>query len=422
MSTVNTTSSVHPCYSKEAAKKYSRLHLPVAPGCNIQCGYCSRKTDCPNESRPGVSSKVLNPEQAEFYAMNMLALDPSISIIGIAGPGDAFNDPERTIETLTRIHRRNEKIQFCVSTNGLNLYPYVDSLAELGLTHLTVTVNAVDPVIGAEIYRWIRYEKRRYLGMEGAALLLERQKEGIIRAVTKGITLKVNTVYLPGINDFHIQEVAETVKDWGADTQNIIPFLPVEDSAFEALPPPDHAQVVRMRMALDPVIHQMTHCGRCRADAAGKIGAKNSDEADRILSEASSYKEIRKPATRRYAAASKEGILVNCHLGEASAFHVFRMTGNGLVFEQERPAPASGEGRWQQLCALLKDCDALFVSGAGPSPAKVFQNEGCELHICEGLIEEIIETYEDSGNLAAYRPCDQFACGSGCGGSGTGCA
>ncbi len=43
----------HPCYSKEA-HQYARMHLPVAPACNIQCNYCNRKYDCSNESRPGV--------------------------------------------------------------------------------------------------------------------------------------------------------------------------------------------------------------------------------------------------------------------------------------------------------------------------------------------------------------------------------
>ncbi|MGE5894530.1 MAG: nitrogenase cofactor biosynthesis protein NifB, partial [bacterium] len=49
----------HPCFSKEAHFKFGRIHLPVAPACNIQCRYCIRKFDCANESRPGVTSTVL---------------------------------------------------------------------------------------------------------------------------------------------------------------------------------------------------------------------------------------------------------------------------------------------------------------------------------------------------------------------------
>src|SRR3990172_4236049 len=54
----------HPCYSVEAHHHYARMHLAVAPKCNIQCNYCSRRYDCINESRPGVTSNVLTPEEA----------------------------------------------------------------------------------------------------------------------------------------------------------------------------------------------------------------------------------------------------------------------------------------------------------------------------------------------------------------------
>ncbi|HDL15175.1 MAG TPA: hypothetical protein ENH28_03335, partial [Euryarchaeota archaeon] len=48
----------HPCYSKEAHSKFGRIHVPVAPKCNVQCNYCVRKYDCANENRPGVTTRV----------------------------------------------------------------------------------------------------------------------------------------------------------------------------------------------------------------------------------------------------------------------------------------------------------------------------------------------------------------------------
>ena len=53
----------HPCYSEEAHHYFARMHVAVAPACNIQCNYCNRKYDCANESRPGVVSERLTPEQ-----------------------------------------------------------------------------------------------------------------------------------------------------------------------------------------------------------------------------------------------------------------------------------------------------------------------------------------------------------------------
>jgi nitrogen fixation protein NifB len=52
--------SEHPCFGGDHGKA-GRIHLPVAPGCNIKCGFCERRFDCANESRPGVTSRVLTP-------------------------------------------------------------------------------------------------------------------------------------------------------------------------------------------------------------------------------------------------------------------------------------------------------------------------------------------------------------------------
>ena len=78
----------HPCYSEEAHHHYARMHVAVAPACNIQCNYCNRKYDCANESRPGVVSEKLTPEQAVKKALAVAATIPQMTVLGIAGPGD----------------------------------------------------------------------------------------------------------------------------------------------------------------------------------------------------------------------------------------------------------------------------------------------------------------------------------------------
>ena len=90
----------HPCFNDAARHRFARIHLPVAPRCNIQCNFCNRKYDCINESRPGVTSSVLTPQQALAYLNNVVAKRPEITVVGIAGPGDPFANPVETMETL----------------------------------------------------------------------------------------------------------------------------------------------------------------------------------------------------------------------------------------------------------------------------------------------------------------------------------
>ena len=79
---------VHPCFDASAKNMHARVHLPVAPKCNIQCNYCNRKYDCVSESRPGVTSAVVTPFQAVEYLKELSNYLENISVVGIAGPGD----------------------------------------------------------------------------------------------------------------------------------------------------------------------------------------------------------------------------------------------------------------------------------------------------------------------------------------------
>ena len=171
----------HPCYSEEAHHHFARMHVAVAPACNIQCHYCNRKYDCANESRPGVVSERLSPDDAIRKVLAVAAEMPELSVVGIAGPGDALANAAATYATLEGIRRAAPDLTLCLSTNGLALPEHVDRLAALGVRHVTVTVNMIDPEVGERIYPWIVRDGRKVLGREASRILSERQLEGIAR-------------------------------------------------------------------------------------------------------------------------------------------------------------------------------------------------------------------------------------------------
>ncbi|MFW5693191.1 MAG: hypothetical protein ACOCWL_03150, partial [Thermoguttaceae bacterium] len=65
--------SRHPCFHADGRRRFGRIHLPVAPKCNLQCNFCDRRFDCVNESRPGVTSVILSPPQALAYLEQAVA-------------------------------------------------------------------------------------------------------------------------------------------------------------------------------------------------------------------------------------------------------------------------------------------------------------------------------------------------------------
>ncbi|TDQ71147.1 nitrogen fixation protein NifB [Methanimicrococcus blatticola] len=267
--------SEHPCYSPEAQHKFGRLHLAVAPSCNIQCNYCDRKFDCVNESRPGVTSEVLSPQEALERTTRILEQNPYISVIGIAGPGDPLDNDE-TFETFRLIREKFPEITLCISTNGLLLPDRFDELLESNVETLTVTMNAFDPEIQKEIISMVYYGGKKYEGREAAELLIQKQLEGIEKAVEAGMTVKINTVLIPGINDKHIVDLAKKMNELGVYIMNVMPLI--NQAAFADIVPPTDQERKVIQDACAPYVKQMRHCRQCRSDAYGLIGKDLSVE------------------------------------------------------------------------------------------------------------------------------------------------
>lgn len=261
----------HPCYSEQAHRKFGRVHLPVAPACNIQCNYCVRKYACPNENRPGVTVDVISPEQAIQTIHRALEIEPRIRVIGIAGPGDALANDE-TIATLEQARDIFPSMARCMSTNGLMLPDRIEALHRARVTALTVTVNAVDAAIGEQIYRAVRYKGKTYRGREAFELLNQKQLEGIKLAAECGMIVKVNSILMPGINDHHLGDVARAARERGAYIMNIMPLIAVPGSQFAHMSPPSVDMLERVRAECQTIINQFRSCTQCRADAIGVPG------------------------------------------------------------------------------------------------------------------------------------------------------
>lgn len=268
----------HPCYSFEAHHKYARMHLPVAPLCNIGCNYCNRKYDCLHESRPGVTSGILTPEAARQKYIRVKEKIENLSVAGIAGPGDALANWENTRKTIELIKQCDPEVIFCLSTNGLMLPGYAREIVDLGVNHVTVTVNCLDPGIGQRIYRFVKYNGRRYEGAYGAKLLINNQLAGIECLARLGVMVKVNIVMINGVNDRHIPDVVKKVKELGAFITNIMPLIPAPGSVFEDFPRTGPKDLSKMRNICRADLQQMYHCKQCRADAIGLLGDDRSSE------------------------------------------------------------------------------------------------------------------------------------------------
>ncbi|MGJ5633869.1 nitrogenase cofactor biosynthesis protein NifB [Nostoc sp. CALU 1950] len=426
----------HPCYSEDAHHHYARMHVAVAPACNIQCNYCNRKYDCANESRPGVVSELLTPEQAAHKALVIGGKIPQMTVVGIAGPGDPLANPEKTFRTFELIAEQAPDIKLCLSTNGLMLPDYIDRIKQLNIDHVTITINMVDPEIGAKIYPWVHYRRKRYRGIEGARILHERQMEGLQALKDADILCKVNSVMIPGINDHHLVEVNRVIREKGAFLHNIMPLIsaPEHGTHFgltgQRGPTPKELKEVQDNCSGN--MKMMRHCRQCRADAVGLLGEDRSQEfsKEKFLEMAPEYdmeqratvhegiekfkeelkvakdkalagKKIANSPKVLVAVATKGGGLVNQHFGHAKEFQIYEVGGDEVRFVGHRKIDQycqggySEEASFEHIMKAIADCKAVLVSKIGNCPQEKLQEAGIKTVEAYDVIEKVaLEFYE----------------------------
>jgi len=258
--------SKHPCFSEEAHVRVGRVHLPIAPRCNIHCNFCERNVCAALAIRhPGWTSKLLSVTEAVDLVRSIMRSRQAVNtfVVGVAGPGDPLAN-EETFEAISQIHNEYPHLLKCVSTNGLLLEDRLQRVIDIGIRALTVTINAADSRIGKSIYSWVRYRGIAYRGEEAASLLLAKQFNGIRQAVDAGLTIKVNTVLIPGINDSSMPELARRIKEAGGAIMNIMPLVP--SGKMRDLPSPTCDELRRARLECERIIPQFHLCQQCRAD------------------------------------------------------------------------------------------------------------------------------------------------------------
>ncbi|TYQ16490.1 UNVERIFIED_CONTAM: nitrogenase molybdenum-iron protein NifN [Acetivibrio alkalicellulosi] len=389
----------HPCFSGGACK-IARMHIPVAPSCNIKCNYCNRKYDCMNESRPGVTSEVLTPEGARDKFLEVRKKLGNLKVIGVAGPGDALANFENTMKSIELIQKEDSEVIFCLSTNGLMLPYYADRIIKAGITHVTVTINAVDPAIGAKIYKEVIFEGEKFTGEKGAEILIRNQLSGLSYLAAKGIVCKVNVVMIKGINEDHIEEVIKKVKELGAFISNIMPLIPAKGSNFENMPQTSNKELQEMRKKCEAYLKQMYHCKQCRADAIGVLGNDISSQFSKGgCSEVKENKEICKDKEYTFALATDSGTMVDRHFGHVEEFHIYKVINCQSRFIEKRKIEKYCNGasecedeksKIDRIIETISDCDAVLALRIGYNPQKILESKGIKVIQTCGSISEAI--------------------------------
>ncbi|MBU1229915.1 MAG: radical SAM protein [Proteobacteria bacterium] len=374
----------HPCFAADARASAGRIHLPVAAKHTIRRRF----------GEPETPGRALSPKDVVQWLDRVLAEGTSIAMVGVSGPGEPLAEPGPTFEALRAVREKHPELALTLATNGLSAAQHAAGLAELGLSHVTVLVDAVDPLIVEQLYAWIRPGTRTLPLPEAARLLVDEQARTIRAFREAGHFVKVNMTVIAGINEEHVADVASVVATLGADMLALVPFHPAccDPAAPKA---PDAARMEELRREAKRYIAIMPAFDSCGQSIVGlERGGLDLSPADAALP---------RPLGARInvAVASANGLDVDLHLGQAIRFLIFGPRESdglpSLLGSREAPEPGGGDTRWEALAESLPDCFAILAASAGAHPRELLAAHGLTVLTGEAQIQGAVDALFGGG-------------------------
>jgi GTP 3',8-cyclase len=184
------------------------LRISVTDRCNYKCVYC----------RTGnVGAQFPELPLADYLRMARLFVELGIEKIRLTGGEPLLrHDLVQLVRELSQLRTHQGRApEIAITTNGHLLSELIEPLKDAGLTRVTVSMDAVDPVRFSRITR--------------VPNGFEQVLAGVRAAKRAGLEpVKVNCVLLRGFNDDQIVEFGKFARDEGVVVR-FIEFMPLEE-------------------------------------------------------------------------------------------------------------------------------------------------------------------------------------------------
>ena len=162
------------------------MRVSVTDRCNFRCRYC-------------MPAEIFGPGYRFLANKNLLSFDEIEAVVragvalGVRKVRLTGGEPllRRNIDDLVALLSAIEGLEeIAMTTNGVLLSHYAERLSLAGLSRVTVSLDAIDPVVFSQ--------------MNGVDAKIDRVLKGIATAQTHGLPVKVNSVIQKGVNEGQI--------------------------------------------------------------------------------------------------------------------------------------------------------------------------------------------------------------------------
>lgn len=176
----------------------NNMRISITQECNLDCFYCHHEGENGGESTDNALMTA-----GEIEKISKIARKVGIEKLKITGGEPLLRKDIVDIVRRTSKHMK----EVSMTTNGILLARYADSLKESGLKRVNVSFDAIDPITFKKITNKDLYYE---------------VKEGVSAAIKAGLNpVKLNMVVLKGINDHDIPLAIEYASNIGAILQLI---------------------------------------------------------------------------------------------------------------------------------------------------------------------------------------------------------
>lgn len=179
-------------------RKVTYLRVSVTERCNFRCRYCMAEKPFSWVPRENLLS------YEELFSFIKISIDNGIRKIRLTGGEPTTR--ENLDELVAMIHDYAPDVDIGLTTNGFLLPIQAEKLKRAGLRRVNISLDSLDS------------KTLNYIAQKD---VLDQVLAGIDAAIHAGLSVKINTVILRGINDHEIVPLFEFARDLGAQIRYI---------------------------------------------------------------------------------------------------------------------------------------------------------------------------------------------------------
>lgn len=330
----------------------------------------------------------------------------------IEGPGDPLASPANVLRALALLKDHDPDVMTGLVIDGPLALEYVDELADLGVHHVVVRMDAATVKAARRVYGQVCWRGERLSGADAAGLVLEEGRKAVRRLVMERISTAIRFTAIPAVNVSDLPAVAAFAAEAGVERVDVVPHRPAAGTPLARFGPPTRGEIASYR---ETVRHAYEAAAERRLPRVA--GALSWFDATRLQDVPLASLDATEPVAilpdpadlppeapilpRReaqiVAVATTDGLFVDRALHDAPWLRVYAVGKESTHVVGTRHLPPEmmrrrdGVGSARDMLRALAGCKAVVATRFTPRASTLLEAVGIRVHVAGGHVPEVLD-------------------------------